>query len=116
MDILENIETPATYGIIAVSLNASSYVTIPFLVNDESTTSGTHRTGYANTDLLVVAKGSNVYDVYVGGKKISSDNNPGANLYLTFKLFNSEDSGDGFSQQTTMYIDDVRQSKSTITA
>lgn len=60
--------------------------------------------------ILVVAKGSNVYDLYVGGKKVQADVTV-ANLEISFQA-----KTDGFNDTrwSYLYIDDVRQSKTAI--
>jgi len=63
----------------------------------------------ANT-VLVVAKGSNVYDVYYGGKKILSSVTKTNGAQLEFGVSRA---GYGVSGTMYMYIDDVRQSKTT---
>lgn len=62
---------------------------------------------YAFLSVLVVAKGSNTYDVYVGGKKIISGTVQ-ANPQLSIIAYGEGRSGEGCAN---IYIDDVRSSK-----
>ena len=65
-----------------------------------------------NGDILVIAKGSNVYDVYAGGRKVF-DNVTEADPQLGLKVTTSGNTS--FSHlDVTMYVDDVVESKGTI--
>jgi len=59
------------------------------------------------TDMLIVAKGSDGYDIYAGGKKVGSaisDSTPELEFYVTA-------TGSGQTHGVILYIDDVRQAK-----
>ena len=66
---------------------------------------------FVNSLLLVIAKGGNYYDVYVGGKLIQS------NVYTTspqlqFRVFSQ--SGNSTGSRSQLHIDDVRISKGSV--
>jgi hypothetical protein len=64
--------------------------------------------------IFVVAKGSDVYDLYIGGKNVQADVNV-ANLEIYFRLSYDYISATA-SRTPAVYIDDVRQAKSITTA
>lgn len=69
-------------------------------------------TGTFTSDMLVIAKGSDSYDIYIGGKKVGSNVSIAA-PQIGFKVdCGYTDTSDGTS--TYMYVDDIRQAKSEI--
>lgn len=84
----------------AVQLGTSGYTTI--------TTSGSSTTRTHYVDILIVALGSNLYDVYVNSKKIISSYNGSSNRKLYLKV--SSGGSNAGAIHGTLYIDDVRES------
>ena len=65
---------------------------------------------YLNSMILIVAKGSGAYDIYVGGRRFATDETPG-----TFQLYLEVTMGwNNTSHYMYLYVDDVRQSKVSI--
>lgn len=114
-----------TWGTTRYSTSQSMVISFGNATDGWTTvTSTTPGTGGAVTDrvntlnvpaniVLVIAKGSNVYDVYIGGKKLIADSTKANGAQLKFFVSYEKYSQDASSY---LYIDDVRQSKSTITA
>lgn len=65
------------------------------------------------TNFLVIAKGSNQYDLYVGRKQLASSVTV-ADLKVYIRIYASQSEGSAAAASYDLYIDDIRQSKSTI--
>lgn len=81
----------------------STYNTLLRADNDDA-----QNVGQALTTIYTVAKGSDEYDCYIGGKMV--DNVTDA----TFTILIRSTNDDPASGTSNVYVDDVRQSKSTI--
>ena len=95
-------------GYIRVRIGSSSQVKFFERTNQGNNSDG--GTVYCYTNVLVVALGSDNYDVYIGGKKVISNYNT-ADLTLSFDTYVSKSTAtSGGSIAMNLYLDDVRQS------
>jgi hypothetical protein len=93
---------------IQVKVAGSSYKTVTSLGAN-----GASKGASCATDLKLISKGSDVYDFYVGGKIVDADVTA-VDPQIYIKCETATPSGSGAFATSTVYIDDVRQSKSTI--
>jgi len=94
---------------VRIIINGSTY---KIFDNSFPGAGSTHISGNLKSDVLIIAKGSNIYDIYLGGKKVGNDVTI---TDLEIEIENYVNAGGSSSNLTlNTYIDDIRQSKSVI--